>query len=489
MTSRRLIAGLRVVATLVVLLASALAGGGRRALVLIALLSVPILIGRWLLGATAFRIVGLASALARRGRRILVLIVLLPAPVRIGRRLLRASVASLLRVAVALARGRRLISATSNIDIERGDGLAIDSSGGLETLLSLKSDQCLPRARTKSSVRLAAYIEAHSNQRHLHFTNLLHAQIVERDDLAATATAQLGARRPRLHYGDDPPAVIHDHDVVVYNEIHVTSEFGVNFDECRVNRNNPNVSWDHGSDIYREVDVSNTRRIAALDHPLSDSRALIRRQVYVDAGIAPLRPFAVTLTLPALLALALSSRPLLPLLALVALALLAFLALTLTSRALLPLPALVALALLVLAFFTLFLTGGLLAFVVATLIPLAPLAVAFFALALAGGLLALVIVALILLTLLPALLTLTLFARSLFAPALTRGLLPLALTGVLLALFALALPLLALFPLDLTLFPLALRRPATILWRLGSASWRFLPLGCAAGLVIRNVLG
>ena len=116
---------------------------------------------------------------------------------------------------------------------------------------------------------------------------------------------------------DDPVAAVDDDDLITNDEIHVPAPLGIDFNERRGNRYNPDAGWHRGAGAEREVDVINPRHIFAGQDRLPDLRPLLRCQVCAAAGLA-LRPLALLrlalLTLPLLRCL--TSLALLTLLAL-----------------------------------------------------------------------------------------------------------------------------------------------------------------------------
>jgi hypothetical protein len=102
---------------------------------------------------------------------------------------------------------------------------------------------------------------------------------------------------------DDPVAAIDDDDLITNDEIHVPAPLGIDFNERRGNRYNPDAGWHRGAGAEREVDVINPRHISAGQDRLPDLRPLLRCQVCAAAGLA-LLPLALLrlalLTLPLL---------------------------------------------------------------------------------------------------------------------------------------------------------------------------------------------
>jgi hypothetical protein len=125
---------------------------------------------------------------------------------------------------------------------------------------------------------------------------------------------------------DDPVAAVDDDDLITNDEIHMPAPLGIDFNERRGNRYNPDAGWHRGAGAEREVDVINPRHISAGQDRLPDLRPLLRCQVYAAAGL--------TLLSLALLSLALLTLPLLRCLTRLSLALLGCLTL-LASLALL----------------------------------------------------------------------------------------------------------------------------------------------------------
>jgi len=116
---------------------------------------------------------------------------------------------------------------------------------------------------------------------------------------------------------DDPVAAVNDDDLITNDEIHVPAPLGIDFNERRGNRYNPDAGWHRGAGAEREVDAINPRHISAGQDRLPDLRPLLRCQVCAAAGLA-LLPLALLrlalLTLPLLRCL--TSLALLTLLAL-----------------------------------------------------------------------------------------------------------------------------------------------------------------------------
>ncbi len=117
---------------------------------------------------------------------------------------------------------------------------------------------------------------------------------------------------------------VDDDDLITNDEIHVPAPLGIDFNERRGNRYNPDAGWHRGAGAEREVDVINPRHIPAGQDRLSDLGSLLRCQVDAAARLALLR-------------LTLLSLPLLRSLAWLSLALLTLLALRRLARALVPL--------------------------------------------------------------------------------------------------------------------------------------------------------
>jgi hypothetical protein len=237
---------------------------------------------------------------------------------------------------------------------------------------------------------------------------------------------------------------VHDNDLVADDEIHVTTPFGVDFDERRRNLNDAHTGWHRSADPDREVYVACARHVASHQDRVPDPGPLLGRQVD--------RAAATTL---ALLSSALRRLTLLALLTLRGLALLRRALVALGLRGALALVALtLACALISLALTTLRL--ALLALVLLTLRALIPLT-------------------------LSTLLLLTLSALILLR-RLSRGLIPLTLTALGLTLLLLRSLLL------LRLAAATLRGLRSILAR--AAARRSLALRAGAGLSpARHVLG
>jgi len=107
---------------------------------------------------------------------------------------------------------------------------------------------------------------------------------------------------------DDPVAAVDDDDLITNDEIHVPAPLGIDFNERRGNRYNPDAGWHRGAGAEREVDAINPRHISAGQDRLPDLRPLLRCQVCAAAGLALL---SLALLPLALLRLALLTLPLL----------------------------------------------------------------------------------------------------------------------------------------------------------------------------------
>ena len=107
---------------------------------------------------------------------------------------------------------------------------------------------------------------------------------------------------------DDPVASVDDDDLIANDEIHVPAPLGIDFNERRGNRYNPDAGWHRGAGAEREVDAINPRHISAGQDRLPDLRPLLRCQVCAAAGLALL---SLALLPLALLRLALLTLPLL----------------------------------------------------------------------------------------------------------------------------------------------------------------------------------
>jgi hypothetical protein len=116
---------------------------------------------------------------------------------------------------------------------------------------------------------------------------------------------------------DDPVAAVDDDDLITNDEIHMPAPLGIDFNERRGNRYNPDAGWHRGAGAEREVDAINPRHVPAGQDRLSDLSPLLRCQVCAAARLA-LLPLALLrlalLTLPLLRCL--TSLALLTLLAL-----------------------------------------------------------------------------------------------------------------------------------------------------------------------------
>jgi hypothetical protein len=116
---------------------------------------------------------------------------------------------------------------------------------------------------------------------------------------------------------DDPVVAVDDDDLITNDEIHVPAPLGIDFNERRGNRYNPDAGWHRGAGAEREVDAINSRHVPAGQDRLSDLSPLLRCQVCAAARLA-LLPLALLrlalLTLPLLRCL--TSLALLTLLAL-----------------------------------------------------------------------------------------------------------------------------------------------------------------------------
>ena len=116
---------------------------------------------------------------------------------------------------------------------------------------------------------------------------------------------------------DDPVIAVDDDDLITNDEIHMPAPLGIDFNERRGNRYNPDAGWHRGAGAEREVDAINPRHVPAGQDRLSDLSPLLRCQVCAAARLA-LLPLALLrlalLTLPLLRCL--TSLALLTLLAL-----------------------------------------------------------------------------------------------------------------------------------------------------------------------------
>jgi hypothetical protein len=72
---------------------------------------------------------------------------------------------------------------------------------------------------------------------------------------------------------------VHDDDLVADDEIHVTTPFGVDFDERRRNLDDAHASWHHSAGPDREVYVACARHVASHQHRLPDPGPLLCRQI------------------------------------------------------------------------------------------------------------------------------------------------------------------------------------------------------------------
>ncbi|HET9816195.1 MAG TPA: hypothetical protein VFQ33_10565 [Xanthobacteraceae bacterium] len=84
-------------------------------------------------------------------------------------------------------------------------------------------------------------------------------------------------------------AAVDDDDLITNDEIHVPAPLGIDFNERRGNRYNPDAGWHRGAGAEREVDVINPRHISAGQDRLPDLRPLLRCQVCAAARLALLR--------------------------------------------------------------------------------------------------------------------------------------------------------------------------------------------------------
>jgi hypothetical protein len=96
---------------------------------------------------------------------------------------------------------------------------------------------------------------------------------------------------------DDPVAAVDDDDLITNDEIHVPAPLGIDFNERRGNRYNPDAGWHRGAGAEREVDAINPRHISAGQDRLPDLRPLLRCQVCAAAGLALLSLALLTLPL------------------------------------------------------------------------------------------------------------------------------------------------------------------------------------------------
>jgi hypothetical protein len=72
---------------------------------------------------------------------------------------------------------------------------------------------------------------------------------------------------------------VHDDDLVADDEIHVTTPFGVDFDERRRNLDDAHTGWHHSADPDREVYVACARHVASHHDRLPDPGPLLCRQI------------------------------------------------------------------------------------------------------------------------------------------------------------------------------------------------------------------
>jgi hypothetical protein len=96
---------------------------------------------------------------------------------------------------------------------------------------------------------------------------------------------------------DDPVIAVDDDDLITNDEIHVPAPLGIDFNERRGNRYNPDAGWHRGAGAEREVDAINPRHISAGQDRLPDLRPLLRCQVCAAAGLALLSLALLTLPL------------------------------------------------------------------------------------------------------------------------------------------------------------------------------------------------
>ena len=82
---------------------------------------------------------------------------------------------------------------------------------------------------------------------------------------------------------------VDDDDLIANDEIHVPAPLGIDFNERRGNRYNPDAGWHRGAGAEREVDVTSPRHIPAGQDRLSDLSPLLRCQGFAAARLALLR--------------------------------------------------------------------------------------------------------------------------------------------------------------------------------------------------------
>jgi len=196
---------------------------------------------------------------------------------------------------------RRAASCRRRIgDAESGGGLAVDITARLEPLLALELRESIPRLRAHHAVRLTN-IEALLIELHLNFANLALAEV---HGAALRAASALRRRRADRHDRDDPMIVVHDDDVVTHDEVLVAAPFRVDRDQRFGNLDDPHLVRHDRAHAHGEVDVVDSRHVAAAENILTDLGSLFRRQVYRGLLALALLGFALALV-PAFLILVL----------------------------------------------------------------------------------------------------------------------------------------------------------------------------------------
>jgi hypothetical protein len=186
----------------------------------------------------------------------------------------------------ALAHSRALPIGIPHVDpgrqVHRGNRSSVDTAGHYETFTPLECDQRRSCARAEDSIRLAVK-EAARNQ-----------DLLDLDNLGFAETHGYGAADASFHgagryHRDDPTAVIDNNDVVIHDEVHVAAPGRMDRDQRRRHSHEMDVRGHRDADPQREIHPVDARHVAAGEHRLANSGALLRVERYAPARIAPYR--------------------------------------------------------------------------------------------------------------------------------------------------------------------------------------------------------
>jgi hypothetical protein len=125
---------------------------------------------------------------------------------------------------------------------------------------------------------------------------------------AASSVIELrttSAGRPNRHSRDNLATAVDDYDVIAHDEILVPAPLGINFNERRRNVDDAHGGGHRNPNVKGEVNVIDPGNVAASKHGLLDLGALVRAQRHVATSLTLLSLVRLSLTLLGLIRLTL----------------------------------------------------------------------------------------------------------------------------------------------------------------------------------------